>query len=164
MAVALENLRGRGCRLEPELEARDPLDLGVGRRVRPDGAGELADSQPLDRAGEALPVATERERPADELETERRRLRVDAVRSPDAEGHPMLLGASDNGSQGPFQACEHKQAGLLDGDRERRVEHVRRREAVVEPAPLGPQCLGDGIDERRNVVVCLTLDLRDAHG
>ena len=53
VAVALEDLR-RGRRgLEPEPLAGDPLQLGIGGRVRADGAGELADAHPVERARDA---------------------------------------------------------------------------------------------------------------
>ena len=48
MAVALEDL-GRARRgLESEALAGGSLDLGIGRRVRADGAGELADTHPFE--------------------------------------------------------------------------------------------------------------------
>ena len=53
VAVALEDLRRRRRRLEAEPLAGDPLDLGVGRRVGADRAGELADADPFERAGDA---------------------------------------------------------------------------------------------------------------
>ena len=83
MAVALEDLGGERRRLESEPLAREPLELGIGRGVGADGAGELADAELLEGAGEPSPAAVELERPAGELEPERRRLRVDAVRASD---------------------------------------------------------------------------------
>ena len=55
VAVALQDLRRARRRLEPEPLAGDPLHLGIGRRVRADGAGELADAHPLERALDAAP-------------------------------------------------------------------------------------------------------------
>ena len=63
VAIALENLRGRRRRLEPEPLARRTLDLRVGGGVRADGARELAHAQPLERPDEALAVAVEPEAP-----------------------------------------------------------------------------------------------------
>ena len=51
-----------------------------------------------------------------------------------------------------------------DLQRERRVDDVRRREPVVEPAPLRAERLGDRVDERRDVVVRLRLELGDPLG
>ena len=101
VAVALQDLRRARRGLEAEPLAGDPLDLGLGGRVGADGAGELADAQPLDRVDEPLAVALERERPAGELEPERRRLGVDAVRAAHAERLAVLLGAGDDGARRP---------------------------------------------------------------
>ena len=64
VTVALEDLGRARRRLEAEPLARDALDLRLGGGVRADGAGQLADAQPLDRVHEPLAVAVERERPA----------------------------------------------------------------------------------------------------
>ena len=53
VAVALEDLRRRRRRLEPEPLAGDPLDLGVDRGVLADGARELADAHAFERARDA---------------------------------------------------------------------------------------------------------------
>ena len=42
------------------------------------------------------------------------------------------------------------------------VEHVRARQPVVEPAPLGPEALGDRAQEGDDVVLRLPLDLARA--
>ena len=55
-------------------------------------------------------------------------------------------------------------AGVPDLQRERGVDDVRRRQPVVHPAPLRPELLGDGVDERGEVVVGRQLDLGDALG
>ena len=164
VAVALEDLRRARRGLEAEPLARDPLDLRLGRGVGADGAGELADAQSLDRALEPLAVAVERERPAGELEPERRRLGVDAVRAPHAQRLAVLLGPHDDGAEGPVEALEHERARFLHGERERRVEHVGRGEPVVEPASLLAEPLRDGVDEGGDVVVRLALDLGHALG
>src|SRR4249919_1351084 len=100
MAVALEDLRGARSGLEPEPLAGDPLDLGIGRGVGANGAGELADPHSFERPGDAGPVTFEPEGPAGELETEGRGLGVDAVRAADRQGLALLLGASDDGHEG----------------------------------------------------------------
>ena len=97
--VALDDLRRRRRRLEAEALAGDPLDLGVDRRVLADGARELADAHALERARDARACAVELERPHRELQTERRRLGVDAVRAADAEREPVLLRARDDGRE-----------------------------------------------------------------
>ena len=162
--VALQDLRRAGRRLEAEPLAGHPLDLGVGGGVGADGARELADAQALDRAAEPLAVAVERERPTGELEPERRRLGVDAVGAPHADRLAVLLRPRDDGAEGAVDPLEHERPGVLDGERERRVEHVRRRQPVVEEAALLAQSLGDGVDEGGDVVVRLALDLGDRSG
>ena len=164
MPVALNDLRRGRRRLEPESLAGDPLDLGVDRRVAADGAGELADAHAFESARDARPCAVELERPARELQPERRRLRVHTVRATDAERELVLLGARGDGCERAVEPGLQQRARLLDLQRERRVDHVRRREAVVEPAPVLAEPLRHGVDERRGVVVELRLELRDALG
>ena len=162
--VALEDLGRARRRLEPEPLAGDPLDLGIGGRVRADGARELADAHPLERARDPGPVALERERPAGELEPERRRLGVDAVRPPDRDRLAMLLRSGDDRREGALDPVEHERPGLADLERQRGVEHVRRGEAVVEPAPFLAELLRHRVDERGDVVVRARLDLRHPLG
>ena len=145
MAVALEDLRGARSGLEPEALAGDPLDLGIGRGVGADGARELADPHSFERPGDARAVTLEREGPAGELETEGGGLGVDAVRAADRQGLAMLLGASNDGGEGAIDPREDQRAGIANLERERGVEDVRRRQAVVEPAPLFAEPLGDRV-------------------
>ena len=149
-------------RLEAEPLAGDPLDLGIGCRVRADGAGELADAHPFERSGDAGAVTLEGEGPAGELEAEGRRLRVDAVGAADRQGLAMLLGTRDNGGEATVDPGEDQRSGVADLERERSIEDVRRRQAVVKPAPLLPEPLGDRVDEGGDVVVRPRLDLGDA--
>ena len=163
MAVALDDLRRARRRLEAEPLARDALELGVGRGVRPDRARELADAHPLERARDALPVARELERPAGELQPERRRLGVDAVRAADLERLAVLLGARHDRGERGVDPGEDERPRLADLERERGVDDVGGRQAVVEPAPpLVVELLADGVDERGGVVVERRLDLGDA--
>ena len=140
VAVALEDLRRARRRLEPEPLARDALDLGIDGRVLPDRARQLADPQPLDAP----------ERPA--------RGRARAANAQPASLSPNVVGSawtpcvrpmhsvsrcssarSDDDLERAVQPVEDQRAGLLDGQRQRGVEHVRRGEAVVEPAPVVAQ-------------------------
>ena len=162
VSVALDDLRRRRRRLQPEALARDPLDLGVDRRVLADGAGELADAHAFERARDARARAVELERPDRELQPERRRLGVDAVRAADAERQPVLLRARDDRRERAVEAVEQQRSGLLDLERERGVDDVRRGEAVVEPAAGRPELLGDGVDEGGRVVVQARFELGDA--
>ena len=99
VAVALEDLRRARRRLEAEPLAGDPLDLRVGGRVRADGARELADAHPFERARDACALPLELERPAGELQPERRRLGVDPVGATDRDRLALLLRSGDDGGQ-----------------------------------------------------------------
>jgi hypothetical protein len=73
----------------------------------------------------------------------------------------MLLGPRRDDGEGAFEAREDLRAGLANLQRERRVNDVRGGEAVVEPAALVAELLGDGIDEGGGVVVKRRLELGD---
>ena len=94
--------------------AREALDLRVGRGVRADRAGELADAHALESALDTSSIAIELERPARELETERGRLRVHAVRAADQQRVPVLLGPANDGGRRPVDALEDQRTGLED--------------------------------------------------
>jgi hypothetical protein len=160
--VALHDLRRGRLRLEPEPLARDPLDLGVDCRVVPDRARELPDLHGGEGARNPFAVALELERPDGQLEPERRRLRMHAVSAADRQREPVLHGAPGNRCERALDAIEDQLAGRADLERERRVDDVRRRQPVMEPAPGRPELTRDGVDERNHVVVRLPLDLRDA--
>ena len=153
MPVALENLRRRGGRLQPEPLARDALEVGIGRRVRTDGARQLADAHAVERMRDAGARPVELERPARELDAEGRRLRVHAVRPPHLERAAVLLGAGRHDGECAVERGDDQRAGLADLERERGVDDVGGGEAVVEPAAFLAELLGHGVDERRRVVV-----------
>src|SRR5262249_381657 len=89
MAVARDDLSRERIGLEPQPLARTPLDVGLDLRVRPDGAGQLADTVRFQRAQHPRAPAVELERPASELPAERRRLGVDPVRASPADPFPV---------------------------------------------------------------------------
>ena len=142
---------------------RRPARPRVGRRVRPDRARELADAHPSRACSIMRPVAGEREAPAGELEPERRRLGVDAVRAPDRD-RPRCSSARATTAARARSSPSSTSAPAPDLERERGVEHVRGGQAVVEPAPVLAELLGHGVDEGRDVVVRARLDLRHALG
>ncbi len=165
VAVALEDLRRGRRRLEAQPLARDPLDLRVGRRVRADGPGELPDAKSLERALDADAVAVELERPARQLQAERRRLGVDAVRTPDRERVAVLLGARDDRIERACRAPRGSDGRPPGSGATSAVSSdVRRGQPVVEPAALLAELLRDGVDERGHVVVRALLDLAHAFG
>ena len=73
----------------------------------------------------------------------------------------MLLGARDDDGERAVERLEDERAGLADLERERGVDDVGGGQAVVEPAALLAELLGDGVDERRGVVVERRLELGD---
>ena len=163
MPISLDDLRGLRRRLETETLTRELLQLWPCGRVRADGARELADPHPFQRALEPRTAAVELERPAGELQPERRRLGVNAVRAAHDQCLPVLLGPGDDRGERAVQALQEQGAGLLHLERERRVEHVRGRQPVVEPAPsFVVEPLADGVHERGEVVPGLLLELADA--
>ena len=164
VSVALDDLRRRRRRLQPKAFARDPLDLGVDRRVLADGSGELADAHAFERACDARASTVELERPDRELEAERRRLGVHAVRAADAERQPVLLRACRDHRERSVETVAQERSGLLNLERERGVDDVRRGEAVVEPAAGRSKLLGDGVDEGSRIVVQACFELGDALG
>ena len=104
-----------GAGSSPSALAGDPLDLGVDRRVLADGAGQLPDAKRRrSRASTPLPVAIERERPAGELEPERRRLGVNPVRAAHAERLAVLLRAGDDDVERAVDPGEDERPCLLD--------------------------------------------------
>jgi hypothetical protein len=74
----------------------------------------------------------------------------------------MLLGPRDDGAERPLDPGQHQLSGFPDGERERRVDDVGRREPVVQPPSFCPEPLLHGVDEGGDVVVRLALDLGDA--
>ena len=163
--VALDDLRGVGRGIEAQTLAREPLELRARCRIRADGAGELADPHPLERAIEARTPAVELERPAGELQPERRRFGVDAVRAAHDQRPAVFLGPGDDGCGGAVEALDEQRTGLTHLQRQRGVEHVRGGEAVVKPAPaLRVEPFSDGIDEGGEVVARPLLELADALG
>ena len=159
MPVARDHLRRDRLRLEPEPFARDALDLRIDRGVGADRSGELADPAAVERSAHAVARPVELERPPGELPAERRRLGMDPVRAADADRVTVLLREPDDRSECGVDALDDQPAGVLNLQGERGVDDVGRGEAVVEPAALGADLFGDGVDECCKVVVGRLLDL-----
>src|SRR5262249_53654521 len=101
-------------------------------------------------------------RPTRELPAEGDRLGVDAVRPADAERVSMLVCPGDYGGECAVDPPEGETPGVLDLQRERRVDDIRRRQAEVQTAPFGTERVGDGVDEGGSVVIGFGLQLGDA--
>jgi hypothetical protein len=162
VAVALHDLRRRRLRLEPEPLARQALDLWVDRRVVPHRAGELSDPDTLESSRNPTARAVELERPDRELEAERRRLGMDTVRAADRQREPVLLCSRGDRLERSIDSPQDDLARGAHLERERRVDHVRGGEPVVEPAPGGPELARDRVDECGQVVMRLLFDLGHA--
>jgi hypothetical protein len=98
-------------------------------------------------------VPLELERPAGELGPEGDRLRVYAVRPADHDGVAVLLGAADGRRERAVEPLREERARFAHLEGERRVEDVRRGQAIVEPARGRPDLLGHRVDGRGDVVL-----------
>ena len=155
--------------LAPEAERgeRELLDARVDVAVGADGARELADGDAGERALDALAAARQVVPPAEQLEPERRRLGVHAVRAAHAGRVAVLERALEHGVERAVEPASSSAPGGAQLQREARVDDVRRRQPVVEPARLLADLLGDRLGERDHVVVGALLDLlraRDERG
>ena len=131
VAVALQDLRGNGRR--PKLESR--TDAGLDRRVEmgvgPDGARDLADVDHVTRALHTHAVPLELGVPECELQAERHRLGVHAVRPTDHDRTAMRLGLGADRLSQRGEVSQDEIARLTHLDRLCRVEHVRRGQPEV---------------------------------
>ena len=162
VAIALEDLRRAGGRVESKRLARDPLHLRCRGRIRPHRTRELPDAHAGERVVEPSAVALELECPAQELEPEGRRLGVHPVGTADRDRAAMFRGARIDRVHSPIDACADQLAGGLDGERKRRVDDVRRGQAVVKPPSVRAEIRRHRVDEGGDVVVGHALELGDA--
>ena len=147
------------AQLQPLEHAR--LVAGLVGGVGADRAGDRADRGLLEGALQALGVAVGLERVAGELEAERGRLRVHAVRAADAQRVGELARPLGEDERQLARAGHDRRARPPDLQRERGVEHVGGRQPVVDPAPAGAGGGGQHVDERGHVVVGDRLALLD---
>jgi hypothetical protein len=129
------------------------LELGAGRRVGADGAGDRADGDLREGALQAQRVAVGLEGKARELHAERRRLGVDAVRAPHAQRVRVLARARVRAPPRARGRPHDHLAGGAQLQRERGVEHIRGGQPEVDPAPGLAGRGGEHVDERGHVVV-----------
>ena len=161
VTVAGEHLRG-GHRLEPQRGAHVGLDRGVDVGVGADRARELAHRDRGPGPGEALPVAAHLQGPQRELHPEGGGLGVHPVGAPGHRGVAVGVGLGDDGRLELGRGADHEVEGPHQGDGEGGVDHVARREPVVDPAGGGAaDALLDHVDEGRDVVLGDLLPLVD---
>ncbi len=153
VTVAGDHLGGR-CGTQPELLAHVRLDLRIDVGVRADRAGHLADRDRFPRPNESDPVASELQRPERQLAAEGDGLGVDPVGAPGHGGVAMLMCPRDDGDFEPVDLAQDQIAGAHHGDRQPGVDHVVRREPVVQPLGGGATdpCLDD-VDEGGGLVI-----------
>ena len=96
--------------------------------------------------------------PQGQLQPEGHGLGVDAVGAPDHGRVLELVGAVAQDREQGVHVLEDQVAGLAHEHGQRGVHHVRRGQAVVQPAALGPHALRHVRDEGDDVVLDLLLD------
>ncbi len=153
VAVAGHDLRGELLGYEPQAGEHPRLELGAGRRVGADRPGHGADGDLRERALQARGVALRLEGEARELDPERGRLRVHAMRAPHAQRVGVLACACDERDHERASARDDHLAGGAQLQRERRVEHVGGGQPEVDPAPGLADGRGEHVHERGHVVL-----------
>ena len=159
--VALDDLRAHGVGVEAELGEDLGLDVGVEVAVRPDRPGDLARADLVDGRGEPRAASVDLERPAGQLQPERRGLGVHGVGAAHHRRVGLGAGARDEHGQEPVAVAEEPLAGRAELERETRVDDVAAGQAEVEIATLRTDRLGDLRHEGDDVVVGRALDLGD---
>ena len=143
-----------GTGREPERLAHVGLDRGIDVGVGADRARELADGDARPGPGQPLAVAVHLHGPERELGPERGGLGVDAVGAPGHGDRAVGVGLGGDRHLEGGGGLEHEVDGLHQHHRERGVDDVARREAVVEPgAGRGADALLDHVDEGGDVVL-----------
>ena len=157
--IAAHHLGRRRIGPQAESLAHESLDLDAHVGVAADGAGDLADADLLAGACQASLVARDLGIPAGRLEPEGDRLGMDPVAASHHRGGPMLDCQPPRHLRQAGQLPLHDQRGVAQGDGRRRVQDVGAGQAVVQPAPLRAEPLGDGSKEGEHIVLRLALDL-----
>ena len=132
--VALHDLRRDRGRLEAKLAADERLDLWREVGVGADGAGELADGDAWLEGLESLERAAKLVVHQRHLETERRRLGVDAVAASDHRGElvPARLGGNDFAQA--FHVGDENLHRLTHLHGKCGVDDIAARQPKVQPA------------------------------
>src|SRR5207248_5903004 len=164
MAVARDDLRRDRLRVEPELRRDvflDPrIDVGEGA----DGAGYRAGRHFLARGEEASVVAGKLGVMPGELQSEGRRLGMDAVAAPYRRRQFVLEGAALQDREQSIDIGQQNVGGLRQLHRKASVEHIARGHSLMHEARLGADMLGEVGQKGDHVMAGLALDLVDALG
>ena len=132
--IALDDLGGKFRGLQPELCANVTLDPRIEMRVCADGAAQFADADALQCLRQPFLGPAEFVEHERELQPESDRLRVNAVAPANHRRHLVTPGlVADDAAQfaDVFQQNPPRRGEL---HRQRRVENIRRRQALVDPA------------------------------
>ena len=124
MSIALYHLRRDRRRLEAEPLAHARFDVGVEMRKRADGAGKLADRHDVARAQDAIEIALQLRVPQRQLEAERHRFGVNAVRPSDHRRAPVLFRTHAHGLHQAGDVLDDEVAGIAHLQRLRGVDDV----------------------------------------
>src|SRR5208282_5994548 len=125
-------------------------------------ARELAHTQIFGGGLEARAVALSLRIPVGDLEAKGDGFGVDAVSTADHGRVFELPGTSFKHLGEALQVAGDLRRGLLDEQRLRRIDHVVRGQAIMEPAGVRTHNLGDGRGEGDDVVFDLGFNLEDA--
>ncbi len=159
VAVTADDLRRRRVRGQAKPAQDVALHVGADVGMGADRPRDRADADDVPGPRQAVGVALELGEPAGGLEAEGDRLGVDPVRAADHRRVAMLEREPADDLDEPRQLSLDDAGRVAQDDRGRRVEHVRARQPVMEPAALGPEPLGDRAQEGNDVVLRLPLDL-----
>ena len=162
MAVALQDLRGDVGGSDAEPLAHVVLDEGRDVGEVAHGAAHLARLDAPGGIAEPVQVALHFLVPEGPFEAEAGDVGVDAVRAADAGRVLELQGALLQHGQQVLQVLLQNGVRLAEQVAVGRIDHVRGREAVVDPLALRAEALADGAREGHHVVTGLLLDLGDA--
>ncbi len=153
VTVAGDHLRG-GNRSQPECVADVSFDLGRDVRVRAHRTAQLHHRDVVAGRPQARAVAVDLQCPEGDLRAERGRLGVDAVGPADHHRVAVLVGDAHQRGEQLGRRLDQQIGGVTKRPAQRGVDHVGRREPVVDPRRRRrpDRCL-DHVDEGGDVVV-----------
>ena len=137
VTVALDDLGADRVGVEAEGGEHLRLDLRAEMAVRPDRPGDLAGPDLVDGGRQAHPAALDLERPAGELEPERRRLGMDRVGPAHHHGVGFAASPGDQNGQQPVGVEQQPLPGRPQLEREPGIDDVAAGQPEVEIATLG---------------------------
>jgi hypothetical protein len=153
MSVARHHLGRDRLAFEPETVEHAALEIRGARGICADRARNRPNERLGERSLEPSRVALGLERERRELYPERRRLGVNPMRAPDAQRVDVLTRSPRQRVDKPPRVRQHQLRHPPQLERKRRVEHVARCQAIVDPAPGRSSGRGQHVHERSGVVI-----------